>query len=116
MSDCTNGGRRVYNVPTHSPDEDRLETVLHFVGDSFPRVFVINRLGREVDYVTVDGERYERVSECEMEPSFIEPSRLDFMQEYLCSECGEYSYMQIACDGDGVNYCSTCGAKAVNRI
>ena len=46
---------RDFNVKTSSPDEDRLETVLHFVGDTFPRVFVINRLGREVDYVTVDG-------------------------------------------------------------
>ena len=55
---------RDFNVKTSSPDEDRLETVLHFVGDTLPRVFVINRLDREVDYVEVDGERYERVTYC----------------------------------------------------
>ena len=51
---------------------------------------------------------------CHMEESFIEPSRLDFMQEYLCSECGEYSYMQIACEGDGLSYCPNCGARVVD--
>lgn len=55
---------RDFNVKTSSPDEDRLETVLHFVDDTFPRVFVINRLGRKVDYVEVDGERYERKDGC----------------------------------------------------
>lgn len=56
---------RDFNVKTSSPDEDRLEIVLHFIDETFPRTFVINRLDREVDYVTVDGERYERMKEGE---------------------------------------------------
>lgn len=72
-----------------------------------------------VDYskaaaLDVNGVRFERVRKCEMEESFIEPKRLDFMQEYRCSECEEYGYMQIACDGDAPSYCQNCGAKVVS--
>ena len=52
---------------------------------------------------------------CHMEPSFVEPSILNFMQEYLCLSCKEYSYMQIAVDGDRLNYCPSCGAKVVEE-
>ena len=109
MSDCALPNGR-WSAPTHSPDEDALTVMAHFT-DGSERPCTMHRMGRTLDYLESDGERFERVCECEMEPSFIEPSRLDFMQEYLCSECGEYSYMLIACDGDGVNYCSKCGAK-----
>lgn len=70
---------RDFNVKTSSPDEDRLEIVLHFVGETFPRVFVINRLGREVDYVEVDGERFECVRECKVigEPDTIRNELMD---------------------------------------
>lgn len=94
---------RDFNVKTSSPDEDRLETVLHFVGEIFPRVFVINRLDREVDYVEVDGERFERVRECER--ILYKPTKV-----LVCSECGagipkqldKYCYL---------HYCPNCGAK-----
>lgn len=89
---------------------------IEFDGEEIPWMYPLALNGRVIQGVYVDNERYERVMECEMERSFIEPRRLDFMQEYLCSECGEYSYMQIACDGDGINYCSICGARAVNRV
>ena len=67
MSDCANGGRRVYNAPTHSPEEDRLEIKVHFKGEHNPHPIVLNRLDREVDYMELDSERYERVKECELE-------------------------------------------------
>ena len=56
MSDCTQGGRRAYNAPTHTPAEDRLEITIHFHGEFNPHPIVLNRLDREVDYVTVDDE------------------------------------------------------------
>ncbi len=101
---------RDFNVKTSSPDEDRLETVLHFVGDTFPRVFVINRLGREVDYVTVDGERYERVRECEVESSLHwDPyHESDFYEHEL--SCGH----TVTSDyGEPPLYCEVCGARVV---
>ena len=112
MSDCTNGGRRVYNAPTHSPDEDRLETVLHFVGDTFPRVFVINRLGREVDFVTVDGERYERVRECEVESSLHWDSyhgRDFYEHKFSCGHTVTSDYEEPPF------YCEVCGARVVGE-
>ena len=98
---------RDFNVKTSAPDEDRLETVLHFVGDTFPRVFVINRLDREVDYVTVDGERYERVSECE------NTNTDGYGLRFECSECG-YSAIVHNCAArfdELPNYCPNCGAR-----
>jgi len=44
--------------------EDRLEITVHFKDGEFPRELVINRAGREVDYVTMDGERLEDVVRC----------------------------------------------------
>ena len=104
---------RDFNVKTSSPDEDRLETVLHFVGDSFPRMFVINRLGREVDYVEVDGERYERVRECEIECDW------HYMEEVLpFTHEDTWAYRCVSCEwqfrydrGIKPDYCPNCGAK-----
>ena len=45
--------------------EDRLEITVHFKDGEFPRELVINRAGREVDHVTMDGERLEDVVRCE---------------------------------------------------
>ncbi len=108
MSDCANGGRRVYNVPTHSPAEDRLEITAHFKGDIFPRTFVINRLDREVDYVTVDGERYERVRECEVESSLIWDSyhgQNFYEHKFSCGHTVTSDYEEPPF------YCDVCGAK-----
>lgn len=99
---------RDFNVKTSSPDEDRLETVLHFVGETFPRVFVINRLGREVDFVTVDGERYERVRECEVESSLIWDSyhgRDFYEHKFSCGHTVTSDYEEPPF------YCDVCGAK-----
>ena len=106
---------RDFNVKTSSPDEDRPETVLHFVGETFPRVFVINRLGREVDYVEVDGERFERVRECE----YVYDGKW-----FACSACGEqlgYLGMSVSTGKHGEVirealhkdkvFCPYCGAR-----
>ena len=79
MSDCSMGGRRFYNVPTHTPAEDRLEITVHFEGEFNPHPIVLNRLDREVDYVEVDGERFERVRECKVidEPDTIRNELMD---------------------------------------
>lgn len=50
---------------------------------------------------------------CEMEPSFTVPSRLDFMQEYRCTECNEYAYLQVATDDDALRFCPNCGREVV---
>lgn len=48
-----------------SDTEDRLEVNIHFTdGSTHPHT--LNRVGREVDYIEVDGVRYERVRECEV--------------------------------------------------
>lgn len=65
----------------------------------------------KVERVEIEWVDFIRERTCKMKRSFTEPSRLDFMQEYECGACGEYGYMQIACDGDGLNYCPNCGAK-----
>ena len=96
---------RDFNVKTSSPDEDRLETVLHFVGETFPRVFVINRLDREVDYVTVDGVRFERVRECH-------DVSLDKSTQFYCSICE--CTVDVPLLWGSLKYCPHCGAKVVN--
>lgn len=63
MSDCANGGRRAYNAPTHTPDEDALTITAHFK-DGSERPCTMNRMGRTLDYLESDGERYERVVRC----------------------------------------------------
>ena len=95
MSDCTQGGRRAYNAPTHSPAEDRLEITVHFYGEFNPHPIVLNRLDREVDYVTVDGERYERVVRCRDCSWFCEGSEVfvtyDWCRNFDC-ETNEDGY------------------------
>ena len=110
MSDCTNGGRRAYNAPTHSPDEDRLEITVHFHGEFNPHPIVLNRLDREVDYVEVDGELYERVRECHVVKNsrkYVLSNGAELFDDG-CSICNGYV-------GEGENYCSNCGAKVVSE-
>ena len=58
MSDCT-VPMRTYSAPTHSPAEDELRVSIRFTdGTSYP--MVLNRLGREVLCIDVDGERFVR--------------------------------------------------------
>ena len=115
MSDCVNGGRRAYNAPTHTPAEDRLEITVHFHGEFNPHPIVLNRLDREVDYVTVDGERFERVRECE----YVYDGKW-----FACSVCGEqlgYLGMSVSTGKHGEVirealhkdkvFCPYCGAR-----
>ena len=44
--------------------EDRIEITVYFKDGEFPRDLVLNRAGREIDCVTVDGERLESVVRC----------------------------------------------------
>ena len=43
---------------------DRLEITVHFKDGEFPRELVLNRAGREVDHVIMDGGRLESVVRC----------------------------------------------------
>ena len=43
---------------------DRLEITVHFKDGEFPRELVLNRAGREVDHVDMDGRRLEDVLRC----------------------------------------------------
>ena len=113
MSDCTNGGRRAYNAPTHSPAEDRLEITIHFHGEYNQHPIVLNRLDREVDYVTVDGQRFERVRECELNPVARHVDDVACLG-FECSLC----HMAIYTPGEGLvaafhgfDFCPLCGAK-----
>lgn len=128
MSDCSMGGRRFYNVPTHTPAEDRLEITVHFEGEFNPHQIVLNRLDREVSYVEVDGERFERVRECEMKwtgrycpPGCMVPQ--DMVQ--TCSACGGLGNdpsrpfhpedpnepIQFVNLPSYIRYCPLCGAR-----
>ena len=108
MSDCVNGGRRAYNAPTHTPAEDRLEITVHFHGEFNPHPIVLNRLDREVDYVEVDGERFERVRECEVESSLLWDSyhgRDFYEHKFSCGHTVTSDYEEPPF------YCEVCGAK-----
>lgn len=111
MSDCTNGGRRAYNAPTHSPAEDELRVIAHFKDGLPPKEFVANRDTldglRVLDYLEHDGERYERVRECEME--HVKSGAL--YDVWRCSACG-YEYAESVSETSIVqNFCPNCGAK-----
>lgn len=66
--------------------EDRLEITVYFKDGEFPRELVINRAGREVDHVTMDGGRLESVVRCR-DCEYYE------YREYLGRSycCGEYA-------------------------
>ena len=59
--------------------------------------------------------RYIPERTCRMERSFTEPSTLDHMQEFMCSVCGEYAFLQVLDERDRLNYCPNCGAKVVEQ-
>ena len=50
---------------------------------------------------------------CSLEPTFITPVSITSMQEYTCSECGEFAYQYVVSDGDALKFCPNCGRKAV---
>ena len=119
MSDCTQGGRRVYHAPTHSPAEDELRVIAHFKDGLPPKEFVANRDTldglRVLDYLEHDGERYERVRECE----YVYDGKW-----FACSACGEqlgYLGMSVSTGKHGEVirealhkdkvFCPYCGAK-----
>ena len=95
----------MYNAPTHTPDEDALTITAHFK-DGSERPCTMNRMGRTLDYLESDGERFERVRECER--VLYKPTKV-----LVCSECGagmpkqldKYCYL---------HYCPNCGAKVVS--
>ena len=94
MSDCVNGGRRAYNAPTHTPDEDALTITAHFK-DGSERPCTMNRMGRTLDYLESDGERYERVTYCRDCSWFCEGSEVyatnDWCKNFGC-ETNEDGY------------------------
>ena len=110
MSDCSMGGRRFYNVPTHRPIEDRLDITIRFKGEHMPYTVTLNRMDREVDGFIVDGERFERVRECGIKDATASWGWLD---ERDCIytfhlSCG-HSVDSLM--DDAPKYCEACGAK-----
>ena len=97
MSDCSANAMKPYQAAML-----RVE----FAGEEPAWEQPIALCGREITGVLVDGERYERVRECEN----TAPAYLDF----LCSACGFVHYHSEENDsGDGNDwgYCPNCGAK-----
>ena len=108
MSDCSMGGRRFYNVPTHRPIEDRLDITIRFRGEHMPYTVTLNRMDREVEGFIVDGERFEHVRECEVESSLHwDPYHGSDFYDHKFS-CGHTvtSYYE-----EPPFYCDVCGAK-----
>ena len=98
MSDCSMGGRRFYNVPTHRPIEDRLDITIRFKGEHMPYTVTLNRMDREVEGFIVDGCEFERVRECENK---MPSNKWGY---FRCSECDAVlEYVP--------HYCPNCGAK-----
>lgn len=51
---------------------------------------------------------------CTMDRSFIEPREL-YVQEFMCSECGEFTLVEIVGDpNEAPAYCQNCGARRVD--
>ena len=48
---------------------------------------------------------------CRVAESFITPSVLDRVQEYCCSECGEYMLWEVLDVGDVPRFCASCGRE-----
>ena len=93
-------------------------TKLYMATDNMDGTLTVDNLTPEQAVAATLGSELNARAErtCHMEPSFTKPSTIDFVQEWLCSECNEYSLTQ-ALDGDDElpNYCPECGAKVVEN-
>lgn len=74
---------------------------------------IVNGEERKADYIMIDGERYERVMECE------NVDRHPFVR-FKCSECGCLVYfedidgepwMQVDGVAETLRFCPLCGAR-----
>lgn len=86
------------------------------------KMAIINLLRNETDefigYVNPETNRaqiygvpYVKENVCTIEPSFCDPVTVDDVQEWVCSECNEYTIMQVLTAGEHPNFCSNCGAR-----
>ena len=85
-----------YRVPMQQPE--RPVTAMFYMTEGDPHPHVFNGGGAEVEYVTVDGERYERVRErCE-----------------YCQDGKSFDGQVVMVCNHGtqrINYCPNCGSK-----
>jgi rRNA maturation protein Nop10 len=78
---------------------------VEFAGEEPPWEQPIALCGREITGVLVDGERYERVRECEI-------TRISNTRDIReCSECGKHLYLSHPHARGNLKYCPHCGAR-----
>lgn len=94
----------MYNAPTHTPDEDALTITAHFK-DGSERPCTMNRMGRTLDYLESDGERFERVRACEIKGSYYYDEYDQYGFEFSCGHSVDMY------DKEPPNFCPLCGAK-----
>lgn len=102
MSDCSTNAYKPYDVA-------RLR--IEFGGEEPPWKYPLALNGRVIGGVFVDGERYERVRECEKLPQISDAvcvvRRNGFEMQFgywRCSECGCENF-------EGAKHCMNCGAR-----
>ena len=52
---------------------------------------------------------------CTLHKTLTEPSTLEHMQEYECSECGGLTNAQVLNESDEPRYCMMCGARVAKE-
>ena len=98
------------NNTNGKPIEQRVTAVFHMASAEYEHTFIFNGMGDTVDYIDVDGVRFEPVRECEM---FTAGTPCDGNTDLACSECGSYNIAEYY---DGLShrtvakYCPDCGA------
>ena len=53
---------------------------------------------------------------CTMHKTLTEPSTLEHMQEYECSECGGLTNARVLNERDEPRYCARCGARITEVV
>lgn len=108
MSDC-----RIpmpsYKAPIHTREQDELRVTAHFKDGLHPQDFVANRDTpsgtRVLDYLESDGQRFERVRECEIKGSYYYDEYDQYEFEFSCGHSVDMY------DKEPPNFCPLCGAK-----
>ena len=91
--------------PSNQIKEHPITAVFHMATGEHDHTAIFNGMGDTVDYIDVNGERFERAKECERIPYYGNGKK-----QFVCSLCGcgigkqidKYVY---------VNHCPACGAR-----
>lgn len=62
-----------------------------------------------------DSLKYVPERTCTLHKTLTEPSTLEHMQEYECSECGGLINAQVFGESDVPRYCMMCGARVAKE-